>query len=38
MTFAAMDTLIRFFPFAFALLAVVIFVFMLWVLIGRRGR
>ncbi len=33
-----MDTIIRFFPFAFSLLAVVAFVFMLWVLIGRRDR
>ena len=33
-----MDTLIRFFPFGFALVAIVIFVFMLWVLIGRRHR
>ena len=33
-----MDTLIRFFPFGFALVASVAFVFMLWVLIGSGRR
>ena len=33
-----MDILIRFFPFGFALAAIVAFVFMLWVLIGPRPR
>ena len=33
-----MDTLIRFFPFAFALMAIVAFIFMLWVLLGRKHR